>query len=204
MSATPPRLAVLELLRARGFPFVLAGPAGVLPTTIVWVDEPDDPVLRLLPRAFGGRLMLELRDHHGEATPAFWLGIGRGAALASLALARRRAVEPRDGAGTLLGAEAPALWSAFEELCEALLRPERGAPPAEQPTREEIAEAAAALTARVDAAFPLAAHIASGLSLALGSELREAARSSPEYVLPAPSERARWVDAFLARLRDPA
>lgn len=193
---------MLELLWRRGFPGVLGAAAAPLPAAIVWVDDPDDAALQLLPRVFGGHLMRELRDHHGEPTPAFWLGAGRGATLASLALARWRDSSGA-GASPLLGAEAPAIWRDFEELCEALLRSERGAPAPEAATGAELAAAAAALDARVERALPIAPHVASGLALSLAGALREAERGGVAHLLPAAGERARWVDAFLERLHWP-
>jgi hypothetical protein len=86
--ATPPHLAVLDLLWRRGFPSVLAFADAVLPAAILWIDRPDDRGLHLVPRAFGGHLLLEMRDHHAEAPPAFWLGVGRSAVLAAGALTR--------------------------------------------------------------------------------------------------------------------
>ena len=199
-----PRLAVLDVLWRCGFPAAMGGPADVLPAVVVWMDEPDDPALPILTRAFGGHLMLELRDHHGEPTPSFWLGVGRSAVLASGALARWRASEPTDGTGTRLGSGAPAIWRAFEELCEAVLPPKHGADVAPAAHADDVRAAADALGRQVDAALPIASHIVSGLALALGSVLKSDARASSAHVLPTPSEREAWVDVFLTRLRESA
>jgi hypothetical protein len=203
----PPRLAVLDAIGRCGFPAMLATPAGVMPAIIVWVDHPDDRALHLLPRALGGHLLLEMRDHHGEPTPAFWLGVGRGAVLASHALVRWSASAPdraTDVGSTRLGANAPVIWGAFEELCEALLRPGREERTGERhATRAEVAAAGEILARQVDAALPIASHIAGGLALALGGAIRDAERTSPAYLLPTRAERSAWVEAYLTRLWSP-
>jgi hypothetical protein len=208
--SAPPRLAALDLLWRRGFPSVLSSPDPVVPAAIVWVDAPDDPALHLLPRAFGGHLLLEMRDHHGEASPAFWLGVGRSAVLAAAALtgwraAREAGVDDRadvrhaDG-GALLGAGVLPAWTALHEIAGALLRPEPDVTGADLPDAADLRDAVGALQRAVERALPIAPHIASGLALALGGALRDAAARTPVHVLPSRAERDAWVGAFLARL----
>ncbi|HYD52201.1 MAG TPA: hypothetical protein VEA99_06230 [Gemmatimonadaceae bacterium] len=171
---------VTGLLADRGFPAAVELDGHLLPAAVVWVDDPADRALQLLPRLFGGALLLEMRDHHGEPTPAFWIGIGRPAALAASVIA---ASMDRTREGTLLGPVASEAWALLDQV-------------ATGDHDDAARDPAARLEQLVADSLPIAPHITSGLMLALASHWRSPSRAV-ELVLPSRRDRARWADAFL-------
>ena len=193
-SDLPSRLALVERLWRRGFPAAALTPSGLRPVVVVWVDEPEDPALEPLRRAFGGRLKRDMGYHHGEISPAFWFGVGRSAALAAATL-RAAPVGVRAAPAEVLWRDADALWRRSEALEATLLRPAHRTP--SEDADEAAAPLADALMTELRAVLSVGHHITVGLLTAAAEELRTGALAG-ELAMPSRAERDAWVAAFWA------
>jgi hypothetical protein len=198
MSIPSPRGAVAALLWECGFPATMLTPLGTMPAHVVWVDDPNDALLPLARRAFGGHLVLGMRDHHGEPSPAFWVGVGRSAALAwGVVLAALEGADDERSAAVAgpsrrLARAAPSAWAAAREAAPHLVRPprdERPAPPS------VIAPLVERLNTVVAAELPIAPHIVDGLRNAMTSVL-SSREFAVELALPTARERDAWAAGF--------